>query len=155
MKSGMTRLALGAATLLLAALALAEPVADLEGPIGGWRNSKLTNELEQYTAAYPKPPVDRGAQKYRTLIAGRIRAVGKQRRPPVLVVNGDQDTTCPPSAGRRLAAAVSGRFELVPRGGHVLPLELPELSTRFVADFVDSSVPGWQTVNTVSRVDRS
>lgn len=45
MKSGMTRLALGAAALLLAASALAEPVADLEGPIGGWRNSKLTNEL--------------------------------------------------------------------------------------------------------------
>lgn len=89
MKSGMTRLALGTVALLLAASALAEPVADLEGPIGGWRNSKLTNELEQYTAAYPKPPVDRGAQKYRTLIAGRIRAAGKQRRPPVLVVNGN------------------------------------------------------------------
>ena len=77
MKAWTTRVAMGAAALLLGASVAAEPVVDLEGPIGGWRNSKLTNELEQYTAAYPKPPVDRGAQKYRTLIAGRIREIGR------------------------------------------------------------------------------
>lgn len=100
MKTAMTRLGSGAAALLLAASALAEPVVHLEGPIGGWRNSKLTNELERYTAAYPKPPVDRGAQKYRTLIAGRIRAAGKQRRPPVLVVNGNAMPLYGDSEGR-------------------------------------------------------
>lgn len=80
-------LALACAAAPLAAAA--EPVADLEGPVGGWRHGGLSSELERYAAAYPKPPVDRGAQKYRTLIEGRLRKVGKaDRKPPTLVVNG-------------------------------------------------------------------
>ncbi|MGO4326582.1 YfaP family protein [Cupriavidus sp. 2TAF22] len=68
----------------------AGPVAELEGPAGGWRHSGLSSELERYTAAYPKPPVDRGAQKYRTLIEGRLHRAGKEgRKPPTLVVNGN------------------------------------------------------------------
>lgn len=89
-------------TLLLALLAAAAPslaaqqvaapgakVADLDGPVAGWVNSGLTNDLERYTAAYPRPPVDRGRQKYRTLIEGRLREHMDERKPPTLVVNGN------------------------------------------------------------------
>jgi uncharacterized protein YfaP (DUF2135 family) len=65
-------------------------VADLTGAFGGWRHSGLTNEGEQFVAAYPRPPIDRGAQRYRTLIEGRLRQIDKHaRKPPTLVVNGN------------------------------------------------------------------
>lgn len=85
----ISRFSVAAVLAGFGAVAMAGPVADLDGPAGGWRHSGLTNELERYTAAYPKPPVDRGSQKYRTLIEGRLRQVGTQgRKPPTLVVNG-------------------------------------------------------------------
>lgn len=63
---------------------------DLSGPSNGWRHSGLIDELEQGTAAYPKPPVDRGAQKYRTLIAGQIKATQAIRLSAhQLIVNGN------------------------------------------------------------------
>jgi len=84
------RYALALACAMAPLAAMAGPVADLDGPASGWRHSGLSSELEQYTAAYPKPPVDRGAQKYRTLIEGRLRQAGKAgRKPPTLVVNGN------------------------------------------------------------------
>ncbi|MFM0008758.1 DUF2135 domain-containing protein [Paraburkholderia sediminicola] len=65
-------------------------LADLTGAFGGWRHSGLTNEGEHFVAAYPRPPVDRGAQRYRTLIEGRLKHIDKHaRKPPTLVVNGN------------------------------------------------------------------
>jgi len=64
-------------------------VADLDGPRAGWVNSGVGDELERHVAAYPKPPVDRGRQKYRTLIEGRLRQHMDEREPPTLVVNGN------------------------------------------------------------------
>jgi len=61
---------------------------DLNNPIGGWRSSTLAGDETRYTASYPKPPVDRGAQRYRTMIEGRLHTIGKERKPHVLVVNG-------------------------------------------------------------------
>lgn len=84
------RNALALACAMAPLAAMAGPVAELDGPAGGWRHSGLSSELEQYTAAYPKPPVERGAQKYRTLIEGRLRQAGKAgRKPATLVVNGN------------------------------------------------------------------
>jgi pimeloyl-ACP methyl ester carboxylesterase len=54
---------------------------------------------------------------------------------PVLVVTGNLDTTCPPEAGRLLAATVGGSWRLVIGGGHVLPLEQPETCAQLVARF--------------------
>jgi uncharacterized protein YfaP (DUF2135 family) len=66
------------------------PLADLTAAFGGWRHSGLTNEGERFVAAYPRPPVDRGAQRFRTLIEGRLRHVDRHaRKPPTLVVNGN------------------------------------------------------------------
>lgn len=60
----------------------------LSAPLGGWRSSKLADDETRYTAAYPKPPVNRGAQRYRTLIEGHLAAAGKGRKPHTLIVNG-------------------------------------------------------------------
>lgn len=66
-----------------------EQVAALDGPASGWVHSGLNGDLQHFTAAYPRPPVDRGRQKYRTLIEGRLRERMDQRKPPTLVVNGN------------------------------------------------------------------
>lgn len=61
----------------------------LDGPNGGWRSGLLTDEREsQIAAAYPKPPVDRGGQRNRTLIEGALKRAGTSRAPGRLIVNG-------------------------------------------------------------------
>ena len=61
----------------------------MEGPNGGWRHYSDTAEHDsEWAAAYPKPPVDRGRQKNRTLIEGRIQQAGQNRPPGRFVVNG-------------------------------------------------------------------
>ena len=61
----------------------------LKGPLGGWRNSAISEERDSAMhASYPSPPVDRGRQANRTLIEGRLRQVGSNRHPPRYVVNG-------------------------------------------------------------------
>ncbi len=65
-------------------------LARMTGAFNGWRHGGLTNEGEQYVAAYPRPPVDRGAQRFRTLIEGQLKHVDAHaRRPPTLVINGN------------------------------------------------------------------
>ena len=72
----------------LPTLAFAGHIA-LETPTGGWTDSRLNPQENTLQAAYPKPPVDRGQQKARTLITGQLAAAGKQRIPHTLVVNGN------------------------------------------------------------------
>ena len=61
----------------------------LTSPRGGWRNGALLEDQEaQVAAAYPKPPVNRGGQKYRTLIEGELKLAGTARQPGRFVVNG-------------------------------------------------------------------
>lgn len=72
----------------------------VDGPSGGWRHSTLQQDDAAYTAAYPKPPVDRGAQRYRTLIEGHIAGYKAQRQPWTLVVNGNAMPLYPGDAGR-------------------------------------------------------
>lgn len=61
----------------------------LQGPSGGWRNGALMEDREaQVVAAYPKPPVDRGGQRNRTLIEGELKRAGTARKPGRFIVNG-------------------------------------------------------------------
>lgn len=77
-------------TLAAADDANSAALARLTGAFNGWRHGGLTNEGEQYVAAYPRPPVDRGAQRFRTLIQGQLRRVDPHaHRPPTLVVSGN------------------------------------------------------------------
>lgn len=67
-------------------LALADP-ASLETPRGGWNVSGLTDRSGEARTSYLLSPIDRGAQRNRRMIEGRIKAAGKQR--PSLVINGN------------------------------------------------------------------
>lgn len=68
---------------------------------------------------------------FQTDISASIRPCER----PVLVVTGEHDLTCGPAAGMEFAAAVGGRFKLVPDAGHVLPLERPDAVATIVREF--------------------
>jgi len=54
---------------------------------------------------------------------------------PVTVMVGTRDQLTPLAAGRRIASLVNGaHLEVVPDAGHLLPLERPELVTRWILD---------------------
>ena len=80
----------------------ADPAVSVDNPRGGWNYSGVTDRPDDTRVAYPTPPIDRGAQKNRTLIAGHLRDAGTNRMPAALVVNGN------PMA---LYAGDEGRFE--------------------------------------------
>lgn len=65
-----------------------ESASTLESPRGGCNYSGMTDRANDARVAYPTPPIDRGAQRNRTLIKGRIAAAGTNRTPK-LVVNGN------------------------------------------------------------------
>jgi uncharacterized protein YfaP (DUF2135 family) len=79
---------------LLGALVIAETMATLvaqvkvDAPSGGWNMSGLVDDADKVAVAYPANLIDRGAQKYRTLIRGRLTAIDNDR-PHRLIVNGN------------------------------------------------------------------
>lgn len=72
--------------------------AELDTPRGGWNYSGLTDRSDETRVAYPAPPINRGAQRNRRLIEGRIQAAGKQR--PTLAINGNPTTLNTDKDGR-------------------------------------------------------
>lgn len=76
-------------TLVWACAAWAEPTAELSEPVGGWRYNGLLDRSENPQVAYPTPPIDRGVQRNRTMIEGQLKAIGTQRGPHTLAVNGN------------------------------------------------------------------
>jgi uncharacterized protein YfaP (DUF2135 family) len=92
--AGATRVRVRASAWLILPLCIAsawpaEPPVTLDTPRNGWNYSGLTDRSGDTSVAYPTPPIDRGAQKNRTLIEGHLRTAGKNREPPTLVVNGN------------------------------------------------------------------
>jgi len=76
--------------LCLLALATAANAADIDRPAGGWTHSGLIETDQHLAYAYPNNLIDRGGQRGRTIIEGRLRALDKAaRKPPTLVVNGN------------------------------------------------------------------
>ena len=49
----------------------------------------LLDRSENPQVAYPTPPIDRGVQRNRTMIEGQLKAIGTQRGPHTLAVNGN------------------------------------------------------------------
>lgn len=78
--------------VLLALATLAGPAGaseiSVETPLGGWHDDRLDGQEGQVRAAYPKPPVDRGDQRHRTVIRGRLAPAPAAGQPGLLVVNG-------------------------------------------------------------------
>lgn len=68
---------------------LAAPSAEVSEPVGGWRYNGLLDRTENPQVAYPTPPIDRGVQRNRTMIEGQLKAIGTQRGPHTLAVNGN------------------------------------------------------------------
>lgn len=63
--------------------------AELSGPTGGWRYHGLLGTPDEVRVAYPTPPIDRGGQRGRSLIEGRLRGIDATRRAQTLAVNGN------------------------------------------------------------------
>jgi uncharacterized protein YfaP (DUF2135 family) len=76
----------------LAVLALAAVPAvaqvQLDAPRAGWNASGAIDHPGEVRVAYPPSPIDRGAQKYRTMIEGRLQHADNER-PHRLIVNGN------------------------------------------------------------------
>ena len=85
----MRPLLLSASLMLFASLAWADPSASLEGPAAGWRHDGLLERSADARVAYPTPPIDRGGQRGRSLIAGKLEGTQGLRQPHVLAVNGN------------------------------------------------------------------
>lgn len=75
--------------LLWMSAAAAEPAVDLQAPTGGWRYFGLLDRTENPRVSYPTPPIDRGVQRNRTMIEGKLKALGSNRKPHTLAVNGN------------------------------------------------------------------
>lgn len=93
MKSSRRCLLIAFAALLEAnppgVTAQANTPIELHNPRGGWNYSGTVDRAGDTAVAYPTPPIDRGAQRQRTAILGRIKEAGKDRKPPTLIVNGN------------------------------------------------------------------
>lgn len=55
-----------------------------------------------------------------------VTAQAARCRVPALVVNGSEDTACPPEAGQAMAIAVRGRAIMLDDTGHLPMMEVPE-----------------------------
>jgi len=86
----------------LACAATAQEAPVLDTPRNGWSHAGLADRSDEARVAYPSPPIDRGAQRHRTLIEGRLRMEGKtmRGRGPALVINGNPLTLQTGADGR-------------------------------------------------------
>jgi 3-oxoadipate enol-lactonase len=56
---------------------------------------------------------------------------------PTLVIVGEEDPLTPPARAEAMAAAIPGaRLAVIPRAGHVPPLETPEAFNRTLGEFL-------------------
>lgn len=100
MNKGLKHGLLGLSLILAASAYAEEPSATLEEPIAGWRYSGLNARSDQPRAAYPTPPIDRGAQRNRTMIEGRLHNLAGARQPHSLAINGNPLTLYTDGEGR-------------------------------------------------------
>jgi pimeloyl-ACP methyl ester carboxylesterase len=80
------------------------------------------------------------------LEAMKVRADSRPMLPqlgrwPVLIVCGEEDVITPPDLSRAMANAIPGsKLEVVPRAGHLAPMEQPEVVTPMLHQFLDEHV---------------
>jgi uncharacterized protein YfaP (DUF2135 family) len=118
--------------LLASSSVAAESSIDVEGPRGGWNVSGLVDEENHTAVAYPPNLIDRGAQKYRTLIRGRLAKLDKER-PHTLIVNGNP---------MPLYAGEDGRFArpyAFGRGSNSIEVKSPDGTERRRLQFYEAN----------------
>lgn len=86
--------------MLLPALAPYALAQTLDTPVGGWNRAGLVDRSDELAVNYPANLIDRGAQKNRTMIRGRLKAASKQRPFHKLIVNGNPTPLYTGSDGR-------------------------------------------------------
>lgn len=84
---------------ILALACLSVHAAEIDRPVGGWNYGGLVDRSGEAAYAYPNPPIDRGAQRHRSLIQGHLKAAGP-RKPGTLIVNGSAMTLYAGEDGR-------------------------------------------------------
>jgi len=65
------------------------PNVELTTPANGWRHHGMAGWSNEARVAYPTPPIDRGGQRGRSLIEGRLLGFKSKRQPHTLSVNGN------------------------------------------------------------------
>jgi uncharacterized protein YfaP (DUF2135 family) len=85
--------------VLAASITAAASADEIERPVGGWNFGGLTDRGDERAYAYPYSPIDRGGQRYRSLIEGHLKQAGP-RKPGALVVNGNAMTLYADEHGR-------------------------------------------------------
>jgi uncharacterized protein YfaP (DUF2135 family) len=78
--------------MLLLALVSARTFAQgpgLETPVSGWNRAGMTDKSQELAVNYPHSLVERGAQKTRTMIRGRLAKASTHRPFHQLIVNGN------------------------------------------------------------------
>ncbi|MGB4813040.1 MAG: DUF2135 domain-containing protein [Methylophilaceae bacterium] len=88
MQTSFKWIAILATSLSANVIAGTDDLAPLASPHGGWNYSGMTDKTADTSVTYPYSPINRGAQRNRTLIKGHIAAAGKNRVPK-LVINGN------------------------------------------------------------------
>lgn len=99
----------------------------------------LADRILQFQEREPQPPHAYHAQlesaSTHTLNSPRLHRVAV----PCLVVHGEDDAVWPPANARYMAEHLpDARLELMPRTGHMLPLEQPRAFNRCVLEFLDA-----------------
>jgi uncharacterized protein YfaP (DUF2135 family) len=89
MKRGVLAALAAAALGTAIGAAHADPDVTMTHPPGGWTYSGISDDPGQVSYAYPNNLIERGGQRQRTLIEGRLKQVGSARRTPTMVVNGN------------------------------------------------------------------
>ena len=60
---------------------------------------------------------------------------------PVLIICGEKDKLSPPHIMKEMAESISNsEFHIIPRAGHISPLENPETVNKIIADFLSREV---------------
>ncbi|MCR1783772.1 alpha/beta hydrolase [Nocardioides carbamazepini] len=81
-----------------------------------------------------------GDAAYQVIHRGRIYEELHGVTVPVLAIAGDEDHAYPqPISGRNIAAATGGREETVPRAGHSVALEQPEIVAQLLLTHLEQS----------------
>src|SRR5690606_17968907 len=93
----------------------------------------LTDKLAEY-AATPGREVTTVEAVTRAGFTADFQTSVRISGRPVRIVSGEFDRTCPPEAGRALAAAAGGEWIPVPGAGHVLPIEAPSLCAAQISE---------------------
>ncbi|MCP9950915.1 alpha/beta fold hydrolase [Actinomadura madurae] len=100
------------------------------------RPEALVTTVRHLTNAHGEPVV-RGA--LRAAHTADATAWAPRVRCPTLVLTGEFDTACPPEAGRRMAAGVAGRHQILDGVGHLPMIEDPPAVLRVLLPHLEAA----------------